>query len=245
MSDQPDQPFYAPDLTEKPLNVGCCRSVRLNRVFLLNWRLLCVLMAVSVMFACTGGGSTSPSTAPKSFCAPPSSTLPATTLTFDDLVFTPNATNNPSVNNVPNGYGGLNWTSFQFFHPVSCAVAPSQSGCPANFGLQNGLISSPNDVFSVGGAGNISSSTPFDVVSGYFTGVWRDGVQVTVTGVNGPANTTCTVTFSVNTTGPTFEVLNVNDVTTVTLSGSGGTLAPNVLPVDNNPDFVLDNLTIR
>ena len=43
-------------------------------------------------------------------------------------VFTPDAVSNPSVNGVPNGYGGLNWTNFQVSQPVSCAQAPSQSG---------------------------------------------------------------------------------------------------------------------
>src|SRR5947208_1716609 len=173
-------------------------------------RLLRVLMAVSVMFACSSGGSTSPSTTaapatPKSFCASPSSTLHASTLKFDDLVFTPDAVSNPSVNSVPNGYGGLNWTNFQVSQPVSCAQAPSQSGCPANNGLVNGVVSAPNIVVTSCSngcvAGGLSSSTPFDLVSGYFTGVWRDALQVTVTGTNVATNTTCTVTFSVNTTG--------------------------------------------
>jgi hypothetical protein len=86
---------------------------------------------------------------------------------------------------------------------------------------------------------------PFDVVSGYFTGVWRDALEVTVTGTNSAMNTTCTVTFSVSTTGPTFEVLNVNDVTTLTLVGTGGTHNPNVPPNVDGTDFVLDDLTIN
>jgi hypothetical protein len=211
-------------------------------------------MAVSVTFACSAGGSTSPSTtavpsAPKSFCAPPSSTLRATTLKFDDLVFTPNAVSNPSVNSVPNGYGGLTWTDFQVAQPVSCVQAPSQSGCPANNGPVNGIVSPPNVVFTNCSngcvAGSLSSSTPFDLVSGYFTGVWRDALLVTVTGTNGATNTTCTVTFSVSTTGPAFEALNVNNVTSVTLVGSGGTHNPNVPPNVDGTNFVLDNLTIN
>jgi hypothetical protein len=113
----------------------------------------------------------------------------------------------------------------------------------------NGVVSPPNALFNICSngclAGSLSSSTPFDVVSGYFTGMWRDGLQVTVTGVNGATKTTCTMTFSVNTTGPTFEMLNVNDVTTVTLVGSGGTHNPNVPANVDGTNFVLDNLTIN
>jgi hypothetical protein len=224
-----------------------------NRLARLNWRLLRVLLAVSVMFACSGGGLTSPTTAapatPKSFCASASSTLHASTLQFDDLVFTPNAVSNPSANSVPNGYGGLTWTNFQVSQPVSCAQAPSQSGCPSNNGLVNGVVSPPNVVLTSCSngcvAGSVSSSTPFDLVSGYFTGVWRDALQVTVTGVNDAKSTTCAVTFSVNTTGPTFELLNVNDVTRVTLVGTGGAHNPNVPPNVDGTNFVLDNLSIN
>jgi hypothetical protein len=196
--------------------------------------------------ACSPSPAASTTGAPNSFCAPPSSTLHAATLGFDDLVFTSNASSNPMVNNVPNGYNGLNWTNFQVSRPVSCATAPSQSGCPANNGFSNGVVSPPNVLFNICCViGSISSLTPFDVVSGYFTGLWNDGLQVTVTGVNSTTNTTCTVTFSVSTTGPTFEVLNVNDVTTVTFLGSGGTHDPNIPANVTGTNFALDNLTIN
>jgi hypothetical protein len=162
-------------------------------------------------------------------------------------VFTPNAVNSPSVNNVPDGYGGLSWTNFQVSRPVSCAEAPSQSGCPTNFGLANGVVSPPQVVFTACSngclVGSLSSSTSFDVVSGDFTGLWRDGLQVTVTGTNG--TTTCSVTFAVNTTGPTFEVLNMTGVTSVTFAGNGGTHNSNIPPTVDGTNFALDNLTIN
>ena len=214
-----------------------------------NWRLLCALAAASVMCGCSGTGSTSPSTAPGALCAPISPTLRATTLTFDDVVFTPNAVNNPSLNNVPDGYGGFTWTGFQVSQPVSCAQSPAQSGCPANNGLVNSVVSPPKAVFTPCNngcvAGSVSSSTPFDVVSGYFTGLFRDGLQVTVTGANAATNKTCTVTFSVNTTGPTFEVLNMGNVTTVTFLGSGGTHNSNIPAAVDGSNFGLDNLAVN
>jgi hypothetical protein len=113
----------------------------------------------------------------------------------------------------------------------------------------NSVDSLPNAVFTPCNngcvAGSTSSSTPFDVVSGYFTGLWRDALQVTVTGVNGATSARCTMTFAVNTTGPTFEVINMGNVTTVTFLGSGGTHNQNIPPTVDGTNFALDNLTIN
>ena len=57
---------------------------------------------------------------------------------------------------VPNGYGGLNWDNFN-------SLTASGSA------FQNGVVSSPNIIYNVGGnPGTISSSSnPFELISGY------------------------------------------------------------------------------
>ena len=134
---------------------------------------------------------------------------------------------------MPDGYGGLTWTNVRWL---------TEPNGPVGSGLGNSVVSAPNVAFNVCClTASISSLTPFNLISGFFTGAWNDGLQVTVTGLNG--NTTvCTVTFSASTTGPTFELLNVNGVTSVTFSGSGGTHNPALVPTGTN--FGMDNLTV-
>src|SRR5438874_9751748 len=110
------------------------------------------------------------------------STVRAGVVTFDDLSTTV-GTGNP----IPNGYSGLNWLNLIW------VTAPGSA--PASSGYGHGLVSSPNEAYNGGGSpASISSATPFNFVSGFFTAAWNDGLQITVTGLNG-INTVGTVTF--------------------------------------------------
>ena len=74
-------------------------------------------------------------------------------------------------------------------------------------GYQFGIVSPPNVAFNADGS-NVSfrRNTPFELVSFYLTGAWRNGLKVTVIGMlNGEQ--VDSKTFTVDTTRPTLETL--------------------------------------
>jgi hypothetical protein len=161
-------------------------------------------------------------------------------ITFDDLP-TP-AGNGSSV--IPNGYGGLQWQNFNYLNGVTLPANPS--------GYQYADVSPDNVAFnSQGQPATITSGTAFDLNSGYFTGAWRDGLQVEVQGFVG-ATLTYDNTYTLISTAPILLSFNYTGVDKVVFTSSGGTLNPNYHDPDLDPplhtdadQFAMDNLTIN
>jgi hypothetical protein len=135
---------------------------------------------------------------------------------------------------IPNGYQGLNWANF-FAFPGAPYTDP---------GYQAALVSGPNVAFNGGGApADISSTSTFSLVSGYFTGVFNDGMSLEVQGYDG-ATLLYEQTYTISLNEPRdYIVFNFNGITDAHFISSGGTADPN-----NGGgfgfEFAVDNLTI-
>ena len=151
---------------------------------------------------------------------------PPATLDFDDL------TAGSGGSSMPSSYGGLNWSNFEVFNPSTYSYLS---------GYQNAVVSSSNVIFnSSGNPADITiASGTFNLVSLYVGAAWFDGLNVQFTGYNGSTQT-YSQTVVANTQGPTYVLLNFNNVTRVNVSTSGGTSAGFNFAV---PQCVIDNLT--
>jgi hypothetical protein len=134
-------------------------------------------------------------------------------------------------------YGGLTWNNFGF---------ANGSLYWAGSGFRNGIVSPNNVAYTYNGMpATISSGKPFDFLSGYLTGAWKDGLQVEVQGFVG---TTLTYdnTYTVSTSGPTFISFNYLGVDEVIFNRSGGNLNPAFFGYINPPAdvVVMDNITV-
>jgi hypothetical protein len=90
-------------------------------------------------------------------------------------------------------------------------------------------------------------NSPFTLVSGYFTAAWRNGLTIEALGYSN-GQIVDTATFTVNTSGPTYEYLNFQNVDAVTFVSFGGTLAGFDLSSAHGPlytQFAMDNLTVE
>jgi len=151
----------------------------------------------------------------------------ANVITFDDLP------QDCSGNAIPDGYRGLDW--FVFGHDNATAV-----GCYPS-GLATVLTSFPNVAFGNDGA-SITSSTPFELLSGYFAAVWNDGLDVEITAKLG-SSVVGTESLTLNTTAKVFEMFNFGPVTELDFSSSGGTPSPTLI-LGGGTQFAVDNLTV-
>jgi len=132
---------------------------------------------------------------------------------------------------VPNGYGGLNWSNFYGYSKFNRGAS----------GYKNGMVSPDFVVFKPNAnPASISSSTDFQLASGYLTGAWNDGMTVTVKGYNNSA-LIYTQNFVVTSVSPTFVSFNNALVDNVVFSSAGGTSHGYG---GYGYHFVLDNLTI-
>ena len=157
--------------------------------------------------------------------------LAATTLTFDNLP-------NPGFKSaaVANGYGGLTWSNFNYVNAEEEATNGAGMG-----GYNYGDVTAPDIALNGGGAqAAVSSATPFEFNSGYFTAAWNNGLKITLTGYLNGVQVDQT-TFTVSTRAPTLVTLNWADVTSVTFASSGGT---NAGYRGWGEEFALDNMTI-
>ena len=115
---------------------------------------------------------------------------------------------------VSNGYQGFNWSNFWVI----------QSSCETASGYVNGMVSSPNVAYnSYAALATVSSANPFTFTSVYLTAAWNDGLTVTVNGYDALNNLIDNASFTVNTSGPSYEVLNWTGVSSVNFVGAGGT----------------------
>jgi hypothetical protein len=157
----------------------------------------------------------------------------ATIITFDDLGDTPTGLY------IPDGYSGLNWADMW---ELDGETINAYYGISAS-GYANGVVSPNNVAYNYNGYNaSASSATPFNLVSGYFTGAFNNNLNLQVLGYNG-ATLLYNQTYIVNVTGPSYVLLNMNNITKVTFSSSGGYNAG--LSYGSGTQFVLDNLTIN
>jgi PEP-CTERM motif len=165
------------------------------------------------------------------------------TLTFD----TPTLPEPGNGAPIPAAYGNLAWSNFYYLNgnTFNTDFGPS--------GYKTGIVSPNNVAYNGSGAdAAISSSTAFDLVSGYFTAAFNTGLPVTVTGYHG-ASVVGSVTFTLNlspSAAPVLETFNFDNVTRVVFSSKGCGTSPGCVPYGPYSDtgqgqqFVLDNLTI-
>ena len=145
-------------------------------------------------------------------------------ITFDDLPV--------SGYQIPNGYGGLQWNSFDyevgsFGGYANGAVSPDKLafndyGHPASFDVSSGL---------------------FNLNYAYLTGAWNDGLQVEVQGFIG-GTSVYDNTYTVNTTGPTLINFNYLGIDEALFTSFGGTLNPAYDGTGSGNSFAMDNLSI-
>ena len=138
---------------------------------------------------------------------------------------------------ISNGYHNLNWSNFDV---ANSALYFNNYGTN---GYTNGTVSAPNVAFdSYGNPATVSSGHAFNLISGYLTGAWNNGLNIQVQGFNG-VNQLFNNTYVVNATGPTLESFNYYGVTSVLFTSSGGVSA-GYHNGYNGKEFVLDNLTV-
>jgi hypothetical protein len=145
----------------------------------------------------------------------------ASTLTFDDI-----------GGDVPNGYGGLNWSNFGSYNTSQA----TQSG------YVNGVVSPTNVIYNgYGSPAEVSSSTPFNLNSIYLTAAWNNGLTVDVTAYLAGQQVEST-TFTLDTNGPTLETFDWKNIDRVRFVSSGGTHAGYS---GYGLQFAVDNMTIN
>ncbi len=131
---------------------------------------------------------------------------------------------------IPNGWASFDWSGN--FDSLNGTLWPSTG---SGSGYHNGIVSPPNVAYNgFGGDVSFRRSTPFELVSFYLTGAWKNGLEVTVTGYRKGVKVD-RETFTVNTEGPTLETFNW-DVNEVYFHSFGGTGV-------GGEEFALDNLT--
>ncbi|MBC1222574.1 PEP-CTERM sorting domain-containing protein [Nostoc sp. UCD121] len=153
-------------------------------------------------------------------------------LTFDDL----DATSEFDGNQIPNGYGGLNWDNFYYLTTPTYQVNPS--------GYQFGTVSSPNVAYnSFGDPATVSSVSidggQFDFNSAYLTAAWSNGLNILVEGFS-DGITKYATTVTVDTTSPTQFNFDFLDIDSLKFTSSGGI---DVGYGGSGTQIVLDNFT--
>jgi hypothetical protein len=150
----------------------------------------------------------------------------AVTLSFDDIAGDEGA--------ISNGYGGFNWENFSYIN--SADYWPGA-------GYKTGTVSGHKTAYN--GWGNpatisISSGT-FDFNSAYLTGVWNNGLTITVEGfLNGVSKYSTTIV--VDTTAPTKLDFNFLGIDSLKFTSSGGVYADTL---GWGTHFALDDFTFN
>lgn len=118
-------------------------------------------------------------------------------------------------------------------HNDSTAYHPS--------GYQAGATSGTSVAYNAyGDPATLSSASSFNLVSGYFTAAWRDGLSLRVVGTGAK---TFDMTYALSAFTPTEIVFNWSGVTSVTFSTSGGTFL-NSYSGGAGYQFVFDDLRL-
>ncbi len=150
-------------------------------------------------------------------------------LTFDSITTL-------DARGIPVGYGGLVWSNFWVANASQLGLIPS--------GYENGLVSPAYVAFNPGGnpaTMSVAAGSTFTLNSGYFTGAWNDGLQIEAIGTL-LGGAVFDKTFTVDTSGPSFETFGGQAVDSVEFIATGGT---NHGYNGQGTYFALDNLTIN
>ncbi len=137
---------------------------------------------------------------------------------------------------IPNGYGSLNWSNFSYLNSSDAFIGSDVNG------YMNGTISPNNVAYNPGGAEAAISGSPFTLVSAFFTGAWKNGLQITASGYLRGVQVS-QFTFWVNEDYASLEMFDFGLVDQVTFVSSGGTEAVDTNPA-GGPQFAMDNMTI-
>nr|WP_315253189.1 PEP-CTERM sorting domain-containing protein [uncultured Duganella sp.] len=131
-------------------------------------------------------------------------------------------------------YEGYRWQNFgTISHNDSAAYHPS--------GYQVGATSGTRLAYNAyGDPATLSSASSFNLVSGFFTAGWRDGLSLRVVGTGA---TSFDQTYTLSAFAPTEIVFNWTGLTSLTFSTSGGTFL-NTYGGGNGYQFVLDDLRL-
>jgi hypothetical protein len=147
-----------------------------------------------------------------------------------------NLTDTASGLPVPQQYGGANFSWSNFYY-INSAEFNANNGSPSGFGF--GTVSAPAVAYNFNGtAATLSSTSPFNLISGYFTGAWNDNLMLNVQATTGGYN----VNQALSATAPTLVTFNFFGVTSVTFMSSGGTKHAGFN--GNGTQFVMDNLDL-
>ncbi len=162
-------------------------------------------------------------------------------ITFDDL----STTNSLEIYNgssyyysaLPTNYGGLTWNNFS----VTAGVIDTNSG------YQPAVISPRNVAFNLNGSSaTISNSSPFNLLSGYFTAAWNDNLKLEAKGYVGNA-LVFSQTNTLSAVAPTLLTLNFLGVNKVVFRAFGGTphhgYSYSDPPYSGGTWFAVDDLT--
>lgn len=165
-----------------------------------------------------------------SFVTGPAPAAPAypyglVTLGFDDLPGT--------ILPIPNGYGNLNWNNFSYLDGVNYYGNPS--------GYQNGVVSPNNVAYNAFGDPASIYSHPFQVLNGYITAAWNDGLNIDIVGYLA-GNPVISGNFNVDTSGPTYFYATAPVwIDDIVFTSSGGV---NHGFGGGGTQFALDDLTV-
>lgn len=151
----------------------------------------------------------------------------AVVLTFDDLP-------GPNLSNVPNGYGGLNWSNMGYLNGATYT--------PSGSGYVNGTVSGTNVAFNEFAQIAAASDGTFTFDGAYLTGAWNDGLNIEVDGLLGGVPLYSQIVV-VNSTAPTWFNFNYAGIDKVTFNSSGGT--PHGYSSGSGTHFAMDNFTFN
>ena len=181
-------------------------------------------------------------------------------ITFDDLTTDyyfhndgVHLTNTAAVA-VPDNYGGLDWKNFFAVDGQNWQASLGQFGA----GFRSGAVSPNNEAVTFPlytnapsgastldnacTAADISSANNFNLVSGYFTALYCNDLNLEVQGFNG-ANLLYDQTYVLQYNDPLFLQFNFDDVTDVHLISSGGVMGDTADGIALET-YALDNLTV-
>ncbi|MBN2577841.1 MAG: hypothetical protein JXB10_02535 [Pirellulales bacterium] len=141
-----------------------------------------------------------------------------------------------STDQIPNGYGGLSWSS-GFYYINAGPYLIHSSGSGAEFTPTNNM-----GVNYFGNSVSFSSDTNFTLNSAYFAAMGDEDLEITAKGYNGDSLVQQT-TFYVDGAGTTLTAFNWSGIDSVTFSSSV-VFPENGLADCHNRRFLMDDLSI-
>ena len=150
----------------------------------------------------------------------------ATLITFDDLPGSGAA--------VPNGYGGLDWSEFNYLD----ASSPTY----VNSGYLPGMVSPTRVAYNAYANVATIDDTPFTLNSAYLTAAWNDNLKVQVVGKLGGI-TLYDNTYTLSATAATLINFNYVGVDEVVFDSFGGTFHNGYS--GSGEHFAMDNLLVN